>query len=226
MADGGTLFLDEIGDMSHHLQAKLLRVLQEREFERVGGTRTVRVNVRIIAATNRDLWRLVKEGTFREDLYYRLNVICLRIPPLRERVEDIRSLAAHLIRKFNGILGTRVRGVSPDAFEVLTEYGWPGNVRELENVIERAMNLTSEGVILPAHLPEHLRERQKSVSPPAIEVNGGIRHAPELARAERELIMRALAESGGNRTRAAELLGISRACLYDKLKRHNIRDKQ
>lgn len=226
LADGGTLFLDEIGDMSHHLQAKLLRVLQEREFERVGGTRTVRVNVRIIAATNRDLWQLVKEGKFREDLYYRLNVICLRIPSLRERVEDIRSLTAHLIRKFNGILGTRVRGVSPDALEVLTEYGWPGNVRELENVIERAMNLNSEGVILPAHLPEYMRERQKSVSPPAIEVNGGIRYAPELARAERELIMRALTESGGNRTRAAEFLGISRACLYDKLKRHNIRYKQ
>lgn len=145
LADGGTLLLDEIGDMSPLLQAKILRVLQEREFERVGGTKTIKVNVRVIAATNRDLEQLIKEGKFREDLYYRLNVITVRIPALRERIDDIRSLASYFIDKYNRILNTRVTGLDAVTIQLLRKHHWRGNVRELENVIERALNITQKG---------------------------------------------------------------------------------
>jgi PAS domain S-box-containing protein len=225
LADRGTLFLDEIGDMSPQLQAKLLRVLQEREFERVGGIKTIRVEVRIIAATNRDLEEMMQRGEFREDLYYRLNVINLRAPPLRERREDIPLLAGHLIRKYNRIMGGRVTGLAPDTLEIFLKHAWPGNVRELENVIERALNMVSEGLIRPAHLPEYLWEQPVRVAQEVITAKK-INLEENMASTEKDLIMLALAESGGNRTRAAQILGISRTNLYEKLRKYGIRSKQ
>src|SRR5437773_7596390 len=144
LADGGTLFLDEIGDRSQNAQAKILRVLQEHEFERLGGTRTLRVDVRLVAATNRDLSAMVQSGHFREDLYYRLNVVSIEIPPLRERKDDIVPLANTFIRRFSGELKKKIDGLEPDAQKLLMGYNWPGNIRELENTVERAM-LLSEG---------------------------------------------------------------------------------
>jgi transcriptional regulator with GAF, ATPase, and Fis domain len=146
-ADGGTLFLDEIGDMSANTQAKILRVLQEHEFERLGGTRTIRVDVRLIAATNRDLPSMVEAGTFREDLYYRLNVVTIEMPPLRERKEDVVALAGFFIRRFAGELKKKIDGLDPDATKLLMRYNWPGNIRELENAIERAMLLAERSHI-------------------------------------------------------------------------------
>ena len=146
-ADGGTLFLDEVGDMSANTQAKILRVLQEHEFERLGGTRTLRVDVRVIAATNRNLPQMVANGLFREDLYYRLNVVSIDMPPLRERKDDIQQLAMFFLRRFSGELKKRLDGLSPDAHKLLMRYNWPGNIRELENAIERAVLLT-EGPLL------------------------------------------------------------------------------
>ncbi|MFZ5633409.1 MAG: sigma 54-interacting transcriptional regulator [Bacillota bacterium] len=226
LAHEGTLFLDEIGDMSLPLQAKLLRVLQEKEFERVGGIKTVRVDVRIIAATNRDIEKLLAEGKFREDLYYRLNVIPIRIPPLRERKDDIYPLITYFIRKYNRILGARVRNVSPQAMEILMAHPWPGNVRELENVVERALNIVTEGDILPVHLPEYLQGHSNlakssgKTGRPALNMNDSI------AGAERELILRALAEAGGNRLKAARIMGISRTKLYDRIRKHGIGNKK
>jgi transcriptional regulator with PAS, ATPase and Fis domain len=226
LAHRGTLFLDEIGDMSLPLQSKLLRAIQEKEFERVGGIKTITVDVRIIAATNRDIGALMKEGRFREDLFYRLNVIAIRVPPLRERKGDIYQLALHLIRKYNRILGRRVGGISPEAMEYLIAHQWPGNVRELENVIERALNIVADGNILPAHLPDYVTERVSfsSIDPesyiPALNMDNS------MAGAEKDLILKALAEAGGNRSRAAQILGISRTKLYDRLKRHGIGQKQ
>ncbi len=226
LAHQGTLFLDEIGDMSLPLQAKLLRVLQEKEFERVGGIKTVRVDVRIIAATNRNIERLMAEGKFREDLYYRLNVIAVRVPPLRERKDDIYPLAMHFIRKYNRILGSRVRGISPEAMEILTAHRWPGNVRELENVVERALNIVASGDVMPDHLPEYLQVRSgmkkhsREAEAPGLNMNSGI------AGAEKELILRALAEAGGNRSKAADILGISRTKLYHRIARYGIGYKQ
>lgn len=156
LANGGTLFLDEIGDMNLFLQAKLLRVIQDREFERVGGTQTIKVNVRFIAATNRKLKSMVRKGTFREDLYYRLNVVELSVPPLRERKDDIPVLTEYLIIKFNRKLGKKVKGVSPEALQLLVSYDWPGNVRELENVLERAMVVVEENVLTHHQLSQYI----------------------------------------------------------------------
>jgi len=227
LAHRGTLFLDEIGDMSLQLQAKLLRALQEKEYERVGGTRTIKVDVRIIAATNRDIEKLMAEGRFREDLYYRLNVISLRIPPLRERMPDLQLLVSHFINKYNRILGARVNGISPQALEVLGAHRWPGNVRELENVVERALNIVSDGKIMPSHLPEYLLDRPGAIvanlpaaKGPALNMESGV------AGVEREIILRALSEAGGNRSKAAQILGISRTKLYDRIVRYGIGHKQ
>jgi len=212
--------------MSLPLQAKLLRVLQEKEFERVGGVKTVRVDVRIIAATNRNIEDLMARGKFREDLYYRLNVIAVRVPPLRERKGDIYPLVMHFVRKYNRILGSGVTGISPRAMEILTGHSWPGNVRELENVVERALNIVTGGEILPAHLPEYL-QGGSGIAPPIPKAEG-----PELnmnnsiAGTEKDLILRALAEAGGNRSKAAEILGISRTKLYDRIVRYGIGNKK
>lgn len=226
LAHRGTLFLDEIGDMSLPLQSKLLRVIQEKEFERLGGIKTIKVDVRIIAATNRDIKLLMKEGKFREDLFYRLNVIAIRVPPLRERKRDIYPLALHLVRKYNRLLGRRVGGINPEAMEILIAHSWPGNVRELENVVERALNIVADGDIHPSHLPEYLMERTVYTGSGAESFVPALNMGNSMAGAERDLIIRALSEAGGNRSKAAEILGISRTKLYDRLRRHGIGQKQ
>ncbi|KMM39425.1 sigma-54-dependent Fis family transcriptional regulator [Guptibacillus hwajinpoensis] len=212
LANGGTLFLDEIGDMSLSLQAKMLRVLQEKEFYRVGGTSRVNVDVRIVAATNQPLEDLVAEGKFREDLYYRLNVISLQIPPLRDRPNDIERLIEHFMESFNSIIGTSVTAVKNDALTYMKSYHWPGNVRELSNVMERAMTFAESGQIQKEDLPEYmLRSIEES------------RYAQKETRMdyEWEAIEKALAKSSGNKSKAAEILGISRSSLYEKLKKYS-----
>jgi len=227
LADGGTLFLDEIGDMSPNLQAKILRVLQEREFERVGGTKTINVNVRVIAATNRNLEQLINEGRFREDLYYRLNVITVQIPPLRERADDIPSLTSFFIKKYNRILDSRVTGLDKESMELFMQHHWRGNVRELENIIERALNITQGGKITPLHLPQYLRNPSgMKTSKQQVTCKEKIELSSSVAIAEKETILKALERAQGNRTKAAKLLGISRTCFYKKLRQHNIRNKQ
>lgn len=218
LANGGTIFLDEIGDMSPGLQAKLLRVLQDKEFDRVGGTRPIQVDVRVVAATNRDLEGLVSRGEFREDLFYRLNVIQLTIPPLRERPEDILPLVHYFLRKYNEIFGTRVTDITAETLGILSGYHWPGNVRELENIIERAVNFASGGVIQVKDLPAYLRgDKPGQEGPPP-----GGNYRDRLGGAEREIIVSALKASGGNKTKAARMLGISRSRLYEKLKKLGI----
>ncbi|UTR08916.1 sigma 54-interacting transcriptional regulator [Evansella sp. LMS18] len=214
LANGGTLFLDEIGDMSLALQAKLLRVLQEREFYRVGGTQRIHVDVRIIAATNRSLEEMVEKGEFREDLYYRLNVISLQITPLRERKADIYLLTDTFIKQLNRMLGTSITGIDKNAEAVMMNYDWPGNVRELKNVLERAMTFAETGKIILEDLPEYMI----NIKLPAAE-------EPELKMAEsaeKSVIQRALDNAGGNKTKASQLLGISRSGLYEKLKKYQL----
>ncbi len=233
IADGGTLFLDEIGDMPLSLQAKLLRVLQERSFERVGDTQTTHVNVRILAATNKRLEELILEGKFREDLYYRINVIHLAIPSLRERREDLPLLCEHLIQKLNRILNKHVHGATPPALEILSKYHWPGNVRELENILERAMNLESSDWIEPHHLPASLpahgpvNRLHAKTSDSSTDSSGtvSLNKRDVLAAAEKDLILKALDECGGNRSRAAAKLGMSRSTLYQKMRTYQIAEK-
>lgn len=215
LANTGTLFLDEIGDMSLPLQAKLLRALQEKEFYRVGGTRKIQVDVRIIAATNRPLEEMVKKGLFREDLYYRLNVISITIPPIRERKEDILQLAYHFIQQFNRKLGTSITKVDPGVEEILLLHDWPGNVRELQNVLERAVTFAEHGTVTVEDLPEYLLE--------ATNHRGAITlSSPKKMYQSAELlaIKQALKEAKGNKTKTAELLGISRSGLYKKMKKY------
>jgi DNA-binding NtrC family response regulator len=222
-ANGGTLFLDEIGEMSPQLQVKLLRVLQEKSFERLGGVRPIQVDVRIIAATNRDLEKAIEEGKFREDLYYRLSVIPIRIPPLRERKEDIPLLVEHFLEKFNTEKGRSVSGVSPKAMEKLTEYSWPGNVRELENLIERLVVLKRTGTIEVEDLPEKIRFGPARDPLGAIVLpEEGIRLEETIHRLERELILQALRRTRGVKKEAAELLGMKRTTLIQKMKRNKI----
>ncbi|WP_417897030.1 sigma 54-interacting transcriptional regulator [Bacillus haimaensis] len=217
LANGGTLFLDEIGDMSLNLQAKLLRVLQEREFYRVGGTKRIQVDVRIIAATNRNLEEMVKEGTFREDLYYRLNVISFHIPPLRDRVGDIHLLIGKMMTELNAALNTSITGMDTHARAVLETYHWPGNVRELRNVMERAMTFAEHGKIQLEDLPEYMvvKRREKHVAS----------YWPEVKMAEsaeRNAIENALEKTNGNKAKAARILGISRSGLYEKIKKYQL----
>lgn len=213
LAHGGTLFLDEIGDMSLDLQSKLLRVLQDGEFERIGGIAPRKVDVRIIAATNRDLETMVGAGTFRADLYYRLNVLMIQIPPLAQRPDDIPGLVDLFIAKYNQEMGRRLKTVTPEAIRTLQEHNWPGNVRELENVIRRAIYLCDGEVLDLAHLPPSLAQLA-----PAIPSRQRSFEA-EVQDAERESIRSALNAARGNRKQAAALLGISRATLYAKLHR-------
>ncbi|MHB1041287.1 MAG: sigma-54 interaction domain-containing protein [Eubacteriales bacterium] len=214
LAHGGTLFLDEIGDMSPHLQAKLLRVLQEMEFERVGGTQTIKVDVRVIAATNRRLHELIRQGKFREDLYYRLNVVELTIPTLRMRKEDLPALANNLIVMLNRKLGKKIIGLAKDAEELLFNYDWPGNVRELENVIERVMVTTDEEVLTKKHLLYYMSQFKSST-----ERDSEIMPIDQM---EEVLIKKALARFGNTvegKRQAAHALNISLATLYNKLKK-------
>jgi DNA-binding NtrC family response regulator len=215
-ANGSTLFLDEVGDLKRDLQVKLLRTLQEREILRVGGTERVKVDVRIVAATNHDLESAVREGRFREDLYYRLNVITIALPPLRERRTDIPLLVEHFVDKHGG--GDRKRSVSEEALKVLVNYDWPGNVRELEAVIERSLLLAEGDVIQPADLPPAVRAgiTHRGRGPAALEIpEAGI----DLEGVERALIARALEKTAGNVSRAARLLGLSRRTLQYRLEK-------
>jgi two-component system response regulator AtoC len=221
MANGGTLFLDEIGDMGPKMQAQLLRTLQDGEVRPVGGTESIRVDVRLVCATNRDLDEEVKAGRFREDLYFRINVVTVRLPPLRERREDVPMLVGHFLNK----LALRERraptAMSPEALKLLTGYAWPGNVRELENAIERAVAVAKGNVILPSDLPPEVGGRTTTATAASPEATGGslIADRPTLAELENRYIQLVLAESGGNKKKAAEKLGIDRRTLYRALER-------
>ncbi len=212
-ANRGTIFLDEVGELALSAQVKLLRVLQEQTFRRVGGTTPIHIDVRILAATNKDLQRLVRKGIFREDLYYRLDGIVLTIPPLRQRREDIPALAHHFCTLYSHRFGRDVVGISTAAMEMLLWYSWPGNVRELEKAIERAIALGRSGCIAPEDLPPSLWGREDSDSPPPPR-----RHT--LEEIEKTHIRAALLEHGGNQTKAAEALGISRTTLWRKMKKY------
>ncbi|RYZ68108.1 MAG: sigma-54-dependent Fis family transcriptional regulator [Proteobacteria bacterium] len=221
-ADGGTIFLDELGELPLSLQVKLLRVLQEETLRRLGDTRDIKVNSRVIAATNRDLAAEVKAGRFREDLYYRLNVLHLHVPPLRERREDISLLIDHFLERNNARLGTNIRGIDAEARRLLLEYGWPGNVRELENTIERAMVLCEGEVVGATDLPPRVRDAQDAVQMQLSSGDLSIKKASRVI--EEVLIRRALQRTRGNRTRAAEVLEISHRALLYKLKNYKITD--
>jgi DNA-binding NtrC family response regulator len=219
-ADRGTLFLDEIGELTSGMQVKLLRVLQEREFERLGGNETIKVDVRVIAATNRDIEKAVKEGAFREDLYYRLNVVSVVIPPLRERKEDVPGLLDFFIKKYNGENKKSITGISAETRDLLMRYGYPGNVRELENIIERAVVLSKKEIITTADLPIHVRTAASEDELPADTLQGSLNETLETI--ERGIILEALKASGGVQTRAAEKLGISERVLRYKLKKYTL----
>ena len=219
-ADGGTLLLDEIGDMAPVLQAKLLRVLQEHEVQPVGAPLPVAVDVRIVAATHADLDRLVLEGRFRQDLFYRLNVISVRVPPLRERMEDLVPLLRHFLGKYGPRQGKPDANVAPEAVEALRRHDWPGNVRELENCIERALVLGREPTIGLADLPPALRASRAHAPGPAGIANGAGPRASSLAELEREHILRTLRAVDGNRAAAARLLNVDRKTLYRKLREY------
>nr|WP_241154445.1 sigma 54-interacting transcriptional regulator [Staphylospora marina] len=216
LAHGGTVFLDEIGELPLTMQAKLLRVLQDREVEPVGAEYPVPVDVRIIAASNRNLEQMVRESRFRADLYYRLHVVTLTIPPLRERKEDLPGLVDRLLDDLCHELGVHASGVSPEAMDRLMRYDWPGNVRELRNVLERSLHLMEGTVIGVEHLPYHLRDRGQAT-------DSGFSLKEAVQRAEREAIEKALAAASGDREKAAGLLGISRSGFYEKLKKHGLR---
>lgn len=222
-ANKGTIFLDEIGDLTLGMQVKLLRVLQEKEFERLGGNQTIRVDVRVIAATNRDLEKAMKEGKFREDLYYRLNVVSVVIPPLRERKEDIPALIDHFIKKYGEENSKKISGLTLEARDMLMRYNYPGNVRELENIIERAVVLSKGGTISVSDLPIHMRVPDRAVSMDFRSSEGNLNKTLETI--ERGLILEALKETGGVQTRAAERLGISERVLRYKLKKYRIKDQ-
>ena len=220
LAHRGTIFLDEIGDLSPHAQMRLLRVLQEQEFERVGGTKTISVNVRVIAATLRDLEQMIEDGTFRQDLYYRLNVFPIHIPPLRERRTDILELANFFVEKYSKENHKYVRRISTPAIDMLMVYHWPGNVRELENCIERAVLLTREDVIRNQHLPPTLQTARGSST------SMGGRLEETLGQVEREMLIEALKDADGNRAKAARTLGITERLMGLRVKRHGIDPKR
>jgi two-component system response regulator AtoC len=221
-ATGGTLFLDEIGELPVNLQVKLLRVLQEETIRRLGDTKDVKVDVRIIAATHRDLTADVKAGRFREDLFYRIHVLSIHIPPLRERREDVNLLIDHFVTRNNARLGTSIRGLSPEVRRLLLEYSWPGNVRELENTIERAMVLAESDVMQDGDLPERIRD---ALDPVQVQLaSGELSIKKTTAAIEQILIRRALQKTKGNRTRAADLLEISHRALLYKIKDYLITD--
>ncbi len=225
LAHGGTIFLDEIGELSLPLQVKLLRVLQEREFERVGGNRTIHVDVRIIAATNQDLEIMVEEKRFRQDLFYRLNVIPIVIPPLRERRTDIPLLIDHFLTRFNQSKHTEIIGLDDEALRLLTEYDWPGNIRELENMMERLTVLKKQGILSSEDLPQKISRR--SIIPELKEQfirlsEDGIHLSREVEQYEKHLIMEALKKANGVTARAAQLLHLNRTTLVEKLKRKGV----
>lgn len=221
-ADGGTIFLDEVGELSVFMQAKLLRVLQDGILQRVGSDRTHTVDVRVVAATNRDLLQMVREGTFREDLYYRLNVVALEVPPLRDRRDDIPLLTQHFLSLYAEKNSRRVKGVTPQVMDIFLRYDWPGNVRELENVLERSVILLRGDYVTERELPFHLQEMaQGAPSPPSEPLPGvPVDSIWTLAEMEKQMILRVLEDTGGNKSEAARRLGITRRTLKLKLKRY------
>ncbi|HXK24334.1 MAG TPA: sigma-54 dependent transcriptional regulator [Myxococcota bacterium] len=222
LAHGGTIFLDEIGDMSPNLQVKLLRVLQDRTFEPVGSSKSQTVDVRVVAATNQDLERAIREGRFREDLYYRLNVIPIEVPPLRQRPDDIPLLVHHFLDVMHQERGTRVDSISDEAMALLCRYDWPGNVRELENLIERLSVLRGEGEIRVEDLPANLRGRPAvPLAAPSLPETG-LDFREVVDRFESELIRQALEQTQGNKNRAAQLLGLNRTTLLEKIKKKGL----
>jgi DNA-binding NtrC family response regulator len=236
LANEGTLFLDEIGELDPSLQVKLLRVLQEREFERVGGVKTIKVDVRIIAATNRDLEKAAKEGKFREDLFYRLNVIPIHIPSLKNRIDDLPLMADHFVNKFAKKRKKEPLKFAPGVMECFMKYRWPGNVRELENLIERLTILVSDNIVKPSDLPEKFHEIMGAEAVKGPEIprissypnkdldipDSGINLNSVIDTMEKKLILRALEKTSGVKNRAAELLGLNRTTLIEKLKKKNI----
>jgi DNA-binding NtrC family response regulator len=229
LANGGTIFLDEVGEMSLSLQVKLLRVIQERSFERVGGSRTIQVDVRIVAATNQDLEKMVEEKRFRQDLFYRLNVIPIITPPLRDRQSDIPLLIEHFLKRFNHMKQTAITGFAPEALELLTAFPWPGNIRELENMIERLVVLKKQGLLTVADLPEKLHK--KTASQPEMKeqfirfTEDGIHLSNEVEQYENQLIGEAMRKANGVTARAAQLLHVNRTTLVEKLKRRGMDSK-
>jgi len=221
IADGGTIFLDELGEMSLVLQAKLLRVLQEQQFERVGGIRPIKIDVRLIAATNRDLELAIKDGGFRQDLYYRLNVVSLKLPPLRERREDIPLLANYFATKYANKCKRQVRGIAPEARALLTAYDWPGNVRELENAIERAIVLGSTDLIRPEDLPEAVLEAEADAQTTDVSIAN---YHEAIKETKKQLILKAIGQSDGNITEAARLLGVQANYLHRLISNLNLRE--
>lgn len=222
-ADRGTIFLDEIGELPLHLQVKLLRVLQEKEFERVGGNRTIKVDVRIIAATNRNLEEAIENKTFREDLYYRLNVIPIYVPPLRERKGDIPLLVNHFLKKLSKTKRKNIIGVSKEAMEMLMNYNWPGNIRELENIIERTVILKEdEGLITPEDLPAKIRNTRNTGVFYFDIPKDGIDLPALLEELETRFIKKALDRAGGVKSKAAQLLGINRTTLIEKMRKRGM----
>ena len=217
-AHRGTIFLDEVGEMSPAIQTKLLRVLQEREFEPVGSSRTAKVEVRVIAATNKDLGKEIKEGRFREDLFYRLNVIPIQLPPLRERKEDIPGLANHFLSLYREKNKKDIKEISPKALDLLIRYDWPGNIRELENCLERAVIVARGELIAPVDLPPSIQSLPPGKGDAEIPFPVGL----SLQEAEKALILKTLEDAAGNRSRAAEILGINRRTLQMKLKEYGM----
>ncbi|MFH0826201.1 MAG: sigma-54 dependent transcriptional regulator [Pseudomonadota bacterium] len=214
-AKGGTIFLDEIGEIDLPTQVILLRVIQERRFERVGGEQTIATDARIIAATNRDLKQAMADGSFREDIYWRLNVIHIRVPPLRERKEDIPQLVSNFIEQYDRLLGKEITSASSDAMDLIFRHYWPGNVRELENVIERSMVMTKGTVIAPHNLPDQFLGSSASGKP-------GSEEPSDLNRLERDHIKAVLEKCGWNKYKASKIMGISRSTLYSKMRKHGL----
>lgn len=226
LADNGTLFLDEIGDMPLSLQVKLLRVLQEQEFERIGATKTTKVNVRIISATNKDLTELVKLGKFREDLFYRIHVIHLQIPPLRNRLDDIPLLCKYFIEKINNKTNKEIVGTTAEVVRIFQQYTWPGNIRQLENVLERAFHYSQSEWIEVEHLPkEFLSTNTFHSNTQQDETKLDLNRKESINQTEKNVIIQALKKSSGNRTKAANLLGISRTTLYQKMRKYRIKEE-
>ena len=214
LADGGTLFLDEIGDMPLSIQVKMLRFLQEKTFERVGGTKTLKVDVRIVSATHKNLEQMVKEGTFREDLYYRLRVVKMEMPPLRRRREDIKPIVDSYIRKFSDLHGKPINGITDEVLQLMKEYNWPGNIRELINCIESSVVMTRSGVIDIESIPEYLTYKTIDID---TDMDGGL-----LQQLERNAIAEVLNETGGDKTKTAKRLGIGLRTLYRKIEKYNL----
>ncbi|MEW5725750.1 MAG: sigma-54 dependent transcriptional regulator, partial [Thermodesulfobacteriota bacterium] len=223
LADGGTIFLDEIADMSPRLQVKILRVLQEHQFERIGGAKTISVNIRVITATNKNLRKAVEEGRFREDLFYRLNVIPITVPPLRERREDIHLLIEHFLNRFRESRGNLVKGIDEEAMAKIINYSWPGNIRELENLIERMVILAEEEILTVRDLPTRIAQAVPTPSHPVpIITDAGIDFNQMVSDFENRLLLQALEKADWVKNKAAQLLNLNRTTLVEKLKKKGI----